>query len=162
AKLEHGCEPGWFPNQKARETQARALGTFVTTAGRHRCFGITPPGRSDEGRYEVPVIESVRTLRRLTPDNDLDFHIVAEITQRFVQNGRAFYGGSTVILDEEGNIRFVIGKSVRNQKRRADTDTFLTEAPAAYRQAFSDKRDASAILRRFHARPSQKRSQGGS
>lgn len=153
SNLEHGCEPGWFPPEDVRKEQAEALGKFVTAPGRHACFGITEPGRRKDGRYEPPVIESVRTLRRLTPDDDLDFHIVAEISQRYVRNGRSFYGGSTAILDEEGRIRLVVGKGVRNQARLAATDRFLSRAPREYRQAFEDKRGASsALIRRFHVR----------
>src|SRR5690606_4116731 len=151
AELKHGCEPGWFAEQEHREAQARLLGEFVTAPGRHRYFGIAPPGRHGDEQYDPPKIESVRTLRRLTPDEELDFHIVAEITQRAVRKGRAYYGGSTVILDEEGTIRFVIGKGVANAKRRTAADTFLSGAPAAYRAAFEGKADASALLRRFHA-----------
>lgn len=158
AELKHGCEPGWFAEQQQREAQARFLGEFVTAPGRHRYFGIVPPGRRDDGTYDPPRIESVRTLRRLTPDEELDFHIVAEITQRAVRKGRAYYGGSTVILDEEGVIRFAIGKGVANAKRRAAADTFLSGAPAAYRAAFEGKPDASALLRRFHASKGRKRS----
>lgn len=153
AKLSHGCEPGWFPPQTVREKQAEILGKYVTAPGRHACFGLTKPGRSDRGEYQPPIIESVRTLRRLTPDNDLDFHIVAEISQRFVRNGRSFYGGATVSLDEEGRLRLVIGKGVRNQERRAATDRFLARAPAEYRKAFeSEDRASSALIRRFHVR----------
>jgi hypothetical protein len=157
ANLRHGCEPGWFPAQQARVDQATALGAFVTTSGRHASFGIQEPGKRDAGQYHVPVIESVRTLRRLTPDDELDFHIVAEITQRFVRNGRTFYGGSTVILDEEGQIKFVIGKGVSNKKRQAETQKFLATAPVTFRDAFEGKAGSGALLQRFHARPRRSR-----
>jgi len=153
ANLTHGCEPGWFPDQQAREAQAKALGEFVT-AGRHRYFGIVPPGKRGENKYDPPVIQSVRTLRRLTPDDDLDFHIVAEVTQRRERNGKSFYGGSTLVLDEEGHIRFVIGKGVENNERLRETERFLRDAPPAYRDAFKGERwSSSALVRRFHSRP---------
>jgi hypothetical protein len=159
SELRHGCEPGWFPPQAVREQRADALGEFVTTPDRHRFFGIVEPGRRDDGRYEAPTIESIRSLRRLTPDDDLDFHVVAEITQRFVRKGRSFYGGSTIVLDEDGQIRFVIGKGVRNERRRKATESFLAGAPAEFRAAFDgDRTGHGALIRRFHARSKSRKS----
>jgi hypothetical protein len=151
-QLRHGCEPGWYPDEKARYEQADALGKFVTASGRASEFGLVPTRGRKADEYALPVIQSVRTLRRLTPAGELDFHVVAEITQRRVRNGRSFYGGSTVILDEEGTVRFVIRKAVDHDGRRADTDTFLKEAPAAYRAAFSgDSSNTGTLMRKFHA-----------
>jgi len=89
----------------------------------------------------------------LSPDEELDFHVVAEVTQRVRRNGRWHYGGSTVVIDEEGRIRFVIGKGVRTQERLQKTDAFLAAAAPEYRAAFEhDEWDAGTIIRRFHAR----------
>ncbi|HUF47957.1 MAG TPA: hypothetical protein VMM93_09075 [Vicinamibacterales bacterium] len=152
ARLRHDREPGWFPGPVERARRARALGDYIT-AGRHKYFGVVPPGRRDGAEYEPPVIESVRTLRRLSPDNELDFHVVAEVTQRVRRNRRWFPGGSTVVIDECGRIRYVIGKGVGNQARRQATDRFLAAAPPEYRQAFeADTWDTGRLVRRFHAR----------
>jgi hypothetical protein len=152
ARLRHGREPGWFAARSERRRRASALGDFIA-AGRHKYFGVVPPGRHDGEEYEPPVIESVRSLRRLTPDDELNFHVVAEVTQRVRRNRRWFLGGSTVIIDEGGRIRFVIGKGIRNKERRKATDLFLATAPREYRAAFeSDAWDAGALVRRFHAR----------
>ena len=96
ADLRHVREPGWFAEQDERERRATVLGDFITK-DRHRCFGIAEPGKRDGEEYDLPVIESVRTLRRLSPDDELDFHIVAEVTQRVRRNKRWFFGGSTSI-----------------------------------------------------------------
>jgi hypothetical protein len=158
SRLRHGCEPGWFASERERKRRALVLGKFVTEPGRHRYFGIAEPGRRDDGEYAIPTIESVRSLRRLTPDDDLDFHMVAEIAQRFVRKGRTYYGGSTVVLDEDGEIRFVIGKGIQNEKRRKATHAFLASESAEFRAAFDDKRPGQkgALIRRFHARPRRK------
>jgi hypothetical protein len=156
-QLRHGYEPGLFPNETERKERARALGDFVTAA-RHRYFGIVPPGLNDGDRYESPVIESVRTLRRLTPDDELDFHVVAEITQRVRRKHGWYYGGSTVLLDETGCVRFVIGKSVSKVARWKATEAYLATAPREYRAAFAhDDWDGGALIRRFHARPRRRR-----
>jgi hypothetical protein len=153
AQLRHGREPGWFASRSERERRARVLGDFITE-GRHKYFGVVEPGTRGGEKYEPPVIESVRTLRRLSPDDELDFHVVAEVTQRVRRNGRWFLGGSTVVVDEVGRIRFVVGKGIRNQARREDFDAFLRSAPPEYRTAFEqDEWDSGSLVRRFHARP---------
>lgn len=158
--MRHGPDPGVFPPQEERVERAEALGAFVTR-GLHRYFGIVPPGSHGGRRYEAPVIESVRTLRRLTPDDELDFHVVAEITQRVRRNGRWFYGGSTVVIDQDGHIRFVIGKGVANAARQAATDRFLAAAPNEYRDAFeAEAWSSGALVRRFHARATHRRRDG--
>lgn len=158
ANLRHGREPGWFAVLDERVRRASVLGDFVT-GGRHRYFGIVPPGKRDGVEYDVPVVESVRTLRRLSPDDDLDFHVVAEVTQRVRRNRRWFFGGSTVVIDEAGRIRYVIGKGIGNRTRQDATDAFLARAPREYRAAFeTDRWDRGSLMRRFHARsPRRKR-----
>jgi len=154
--LRHGREPGWFAEQGERERRASVLGDFVTD-NRHQYFGIVEPGKRDGEEYDLPVVESIRTLRRLSPDDELNFHIVAEVTQRVRRNKRWFFGGSTVVIDEDGRIRYVIGKGIRNRARRDATDSFLARAPREYRAAFeSDHWDRGSLMRRFHAR-SQRR-----
>jgi hypothetical protein len=155
--LRHGREPGWFAPDDERARRADALGEFITS-GRYDDFGLAEPGRRGGEEYDLPVIESVRTLRRLSPDDELDFHVVAEVTQRVRHNKRWYYGGSTIVIDEDGHFRFVIGKGVRNRKRRRQTDSFLSSSPAAYRTAFDrDTWDSGALVRRFHAKGKRRR-----
>ena len=90
ADLRHRFEPGWFADAGERRSRAESFGRYVTAEGRHNYFGLRRPGRSGELLYDVPVVESVRTLRRLTPDDELDFHVVAEVTQR-VRKGKRWY-----------------------------------------------------------------------
>ena len=157
AEMRHGREPGWFSDPGEREQRARILGDFIT-ADRYPYFGLAQPGRRDGEDYDLPVIESVRTLRRLSPDDELDFHVVAEVTQRVRRNQRWFYGGATVVIDESGRIRYVVGKGVRSRTRQAATDRFLARAPREYRAAFeSDEWNRGALVRRFHAAPARRR-----
>jgi hypothetical protein len=154
ADLKHRFEPGWFAEEDERKDRARTLGHYVTKATYLQEFGLRKPGREGEWRYDLPVIESIRTLRRLTPDDDLDFHIVAEVTQRGKKGRRWYWGGSTVIIDADGSVRFVIRKSVGNDKRHENTDDFLKRAPREYRQAFDgDEWSPGGVIRRFHSRP---------
>jgi hypothetical protein len=152
--LRHTYEPGWQTTRAERQRRADALGAYVTD-GRHPYFGIVEPGTRDGDEIEPPVIQSIRSLRRLTSERELDFHIVAEITQRRRKGrrGRWFYGGSTVVLDEDGQIRYVIGKGVMNAGRETRTDAFWQTAPTVYGRAFTDAPGAKrAILKRLHRR----------
>jgi hypothetical protein len=160
AKLRHNREPGWFADQGERERRASVLGDFITD-GRHRYFGVAEPGKRDGEEFDVPVVESVRTLRRLSPDDELDFHIVAEVTQRVRRNRRWFFGGATVMIDESGRVHYVIGKGIGNRARREATDRFLARAPREYRVAFErDEWDRGSLVRRFHARSKSRRRRG--
>ena len=153
ADLHHTFEPGWFADQEERLHRATALGKYVTSHGRHKYFGVLPSGSSGGLLYDEPVVESIRTLRRLTPDDDLDFHIVAEVTQRVKKDRRWYFGGSTVVLDADGCVRFVIGKGVGKADRHRQTDAFLERSPAEYRRAFEqDEWSPGAVIKRFHTR----------
>ena len=139
--------------QEARIRQLTQLLRTAQVGEAPQSSGVVEPGTRGGEKYEPPVIESVRTLRRLSPDDVLDFHVVAEVTQRVRRHNRWFFGGSTVVLDEVGRIRFVIGKGIRNQSRRKQFDAFLKAAPAEYRTAFErDEWNSGALVKRFHAR----------
>jgi len=157
SELRHRFEPGWFADHGERQSRANSFGRYVTSEGRHKYFGLRPPGRSGELLYDAPVVESVRTLRRLTPDDDLDFHVVAEVTQRVRKGKRWYWGGSTVVIGAEGSPRFVIGKGVTNPERRDATDAFLQHAPREYKHAFeTEEWSPGAVIRRFHSRSSKR------
>jgi hypothetical protein len=87
-------------------------------------FGLVrPDARSGEDRVDLPCVESIRTSRRVGPDGQIIFDLVAEVTQRRVvrRGGRElhYYGGATVILGPQGEVRYVISKSVMNEERLA-------------------------------------------
>ncbi len=100
--------------------QAAALGDFVTQP--HQCdeFGLMP---ADPPRVEPPSIQSVRTTRRVGPDGQVLFDLVAEVTQRRVvvdpdtRISAKFVGGATIIIGPRGDIRYVISKNIRQQHR---------------------------------------------
>lgn len=148
-RLAHLHEPGFPVDASERIARANHLGNYVT-AGRHDYFGLAvPSGRTG---VEPPVVQSVRTLRRLTPDRELDFHVVAEITQRRTHGRRSYHGGATIVIDETGAIRYVIGKGVMSERREARTAEFLRSASETSRRAASGDGRASrgALLREWH------------
>ena len=106
--------------------QACELGEYVT--GSPVCMeelGLVQNGdqRLEGDKVTLPMIESVRTLRRVGPDGQTIFDTVAEILQvRTVRSrdgkpGFDIYGGCTIILDSQGSIRCGIVKSVVGERR---------------------------------------------
>lgn len=103
---------------------AGALGRLVTHPAFAPEFGLISPLSPDYDTrtMALPVVESIRIARRIGPDMQLAFDVVAEVTQRIMveQDGIEwpFYGGSTIILDSAGSVRFVISKRVDNIERQ--------------------------------------------
>ncbi|MGJ0223486.1 hypothetical protein ACQUZK_08810 [Streptococcus pyogenes] len=106
------------------DRQADALGRYITAPGRSRFFGIVTRAEAARLGLQVglPTIQSVRATRRVGPVGQVVFDLVAEVTQaRTVRTERgqefAFLGGSTVVLDPSGNVRFIVGKGTNSTAR---------------------------------------------
>ena len=86
---------------------------------------------------DTPIVESVRASRRVGPDGNVVFDLVAEVTQRVerrLPGGKRveLYGGATILIDAWGDVRFVIRKRVLREKQDAEAIAFLTGDGAAY------------------------------
>jgi hypothetical protein len=85
---------------------------------------------------DLPCVHSIRSSRRVGPQGQVIFDLIAEVTQRRVvtRNGErfTFYGGSTIILGPEGEFRFVVGKGVRNRRRLDEQVAFTRGKGKAY------------------------------
>ena len=107
------------PDELSR--QAEVLYAYVSRPHLTEEFGLAP-ANSDEG-VDPAVVESIRTTRRVGPDGELLFDLVAEITQRRnvidPETGlkSKFFGGSTVIIGPEGEFRYIISKNLMNPDR---------------------------------------------
>jgi hypothetical protein len=99
--------------------QAHVLGEYLTRSPEIAEFGLMPPG----GAAEPFAIQSIRMARRVGPDDQVLFDLVAEVTQRRIVNlpggpaSAKFVGGSTLIIGPKGEIRYVISKNIGNQAR---------------------------------------------
>ena len=132
-------DPGTPVTVGEQIAQACELGEYVTASPqRMKEFGLVENGNEElEGdKVTLPRIESVRTLRRFGPDGNAVFDTVAEILQtrtvrpRDGKPGFEIYGGSTLILDSNGNVRMVIRKSVVGE-RRLDRRLEFLEGPTS-------------------------------
>jgi hypothetical protein len=118
---------------------AGAIGRMVSDPDLAGEFGLVSPlsPEFDAKTTSIPVVESVRIARRVGPNRQLTFDLVAEVTQRMQvrRNGGSFpfYGGATIILDAAGSIRFVIGKRLDNEQRQqAQWDYMNTPSAASF------------------------------
>jgi hypothetical protein len=138
AELKFNGDPALPANERELKRQARALGQIVS---KHLVgFGLAAKGdvKLNGDEVELPVIESIRSSRRIGPSGQVLFDIVAEVTQlRRAGSGEKdsgkegsgevfnFYGGATVIIDPKGRIRYAMTKSVTNKNRLDEQRDFL-------------------------------------
>ena len=63
------------------------------------------------------------------------------------------YGGSTVILNTGGQIRYIIAKSIKSRRREAAQRAYLeSRAGREYRRYFEHDQSPAARLRLLHGR----------
>ncbi len=130
ADLQFDGDPGRPMSTEELSRRAEILGRFVTEPQHLAIFGLAPP--SAARGFDQPCIESIRTSRRVSPDGEVGFDLVAEVTQkRLIEHGGErflFFGGSTIILGPRGEVRYAITKSVASETRVLDQATFVTGA----------------------------------
>jgi len=140
------------------QDRATVLGHYIMNSEdseRPTYFGLLSP--SKKNGIDLPVIESIRTLRRVSPNGSVNFDFVAEVVQRRKSpKGRWLYGGATIILDNMGNIRYLIVKNVGSKNREKRFDDFLRQNPGSA-SFFEEGRAPSAKrFRALHARRRQR------
>lgn len=127
SSMEFDGDPAKPVSVAEMRRQAGALGRLVSQPGHDREFGLVCPGNPafTRGEYDLPLVESVRSARRVGVDQNVNFDTVAEVVQhRHVRkpDGRSFsfFGGSTVILGPRGNVRYIIRKRVDDDADRME------------------------------------------
>jgi hypothetical protein len=113
--------------------QAGALGRLMSRPEHLEGFGLCGPDhpRLAGDSVSLPRVESIRSSRRVGPDGQIIFDLIAEVTQtRRVHDDGAgaafdFLGGSTVVIGPDGCIRYVISKSILNEARLERQRSFL-------------------------------------
>ena len=108
-------DPGLAADADELEAQAAALAATVTDERYFEAFGLALP---DCKEFMEPAVQSIRTARRVGPNGQVLFYLVAEVTQeRRVDGLPPFHGGATVIVDPDGSVRYAIVKNVKNTRR---------------------------------------------
>jgi hypothetical protein len=150
-RLKHVRRPGEVATTDELRQRATALGKFVTQPALLHHFGLARPARKPH-LIEPPVVESIRTMRRIGQDNTVHFDLVAEVIQRrLTGRGKWFYGGSTVIIDAYGRVRYAIGKHVTSTRREREFGAYMRRAPALYPGFFGKQPPSGAkLLQHLH------------
>jgi hypothetical protein len=156
-RLRFKGDPGRAANAAELKRQGTVLGGVVAAQGQEEAFGLLPAGKNGACK---PRIESIRSARRVGPDGQVVFDVVAEVTQNCIvptKGGRntVVHGGSTVILGPEGDIRYVIRKGMSSQSR-IDALSEFAESPRGL--AFWHEKDGAFrprdnVLQMLHEAP---------
>ncbi len=151
AELRFDGDPALPANEGELKRQACELGKIVTKKELMPLFGLAAKGdpklkrdaKLDPDEVALPKIQSVRSSRRIGPSGQVVFDIIAEVTQRrSAQVSGApdtcnFYGGSTVIIDPKGAIRYIIARRVTDNARLQQQIDFLNgPVGAQYKDSF--------------------------
>jgi hypothetical protein len=124
-RLRFDGDPGRAAGVEELRRQADVLGQYVSDPRNAGAFQIHPPdGEKPRGIEYVapPRIESIRCARRVSPDGPILFDLIAEVLQSgTVRRGSTlfdFSGGSTVVIDPFGQVRYVIYKKLDSVERQ--------------------------------------------
>lgn len=160
AHLSFRGDPACAAGPEELQRQACVLGEFVTRPEHLADFGLAA---ADDPRLagcevEPPRVQSIRSARRVGPDGQVVFDLVAEIVQRCEvaatrgHGAYPVYGGTTVIIGPEGEIRYSISKSLLGAGRLARRLEFLlSDAGAQYWVHDSGRyRQKGALFRLLH------------
>lgn len=134
-------DPGRVSDSRELERQARAFGRLASSPANRAQFGLVEPMQSSTMRVYPPVVESIRSARRVGPDGQIAFDVVGEIVQRkrayATDGGKSFdfYGGATVLFDASGSVRYIIRKRVDHEIRfKQQADFIARDALGMWRE----------------------------
>jgi hypothetical protein len=157
-RLRFEGDPGRPASERELGRQANALGRFVTDPANVDLFHLVSPRNPPKGVVQAPpaLVQSVRVSRRAAPDGQVVFDLIGEITQTCTVNVRGqmfdMTGGSTVVIDPEGRVRYSIFKRLTSDRRR-ERQLHAMRGPLKQFWKKSGRRFTiqSHMLRRLHA-----------
>ena len=131
--------PGTAAGPEELRRQACALGEYISQDSVLAEFGLVADNdpRLNGCAVDLPTVESIRTTRRIGPDGQVIVDLVAEVVQRCTvprrgsHKGFTFFGGGTIILGPDGEIRYSICKSVLGRGRLDRRRKFIESPPGS-------------------------------
>ena len=142
ASLRFQGDPARPASAEELRRQACAFGDLVSRPEFIDHFGMVAPGWYEDEEIDRPCVHSIRSSRRVGPQGQVVFDLVAEVTQRRIvtRHGErfTFYGGSTVILGPDGEFRYIIGKGVHSDRRLDDQLRFTRGRGSPFWKLSSD------------------------
>ncbi|MFL6415793.1 MAG: peptidase M4 [Bryobacteraceae bacterium] len=137
SRLRFRGDPANAAGIKELKRQASELGGLITKPGCYDLFGLVDRDAAEWVWQDVdlPCVQSIRSTRRIGPDGQIVFDLIAEVTQRrtaHTEDGTPydFYGGSTIILGPDGEIRYTINKRICQRDREKTQREFIQDTPA--------------------------------
>lgn len=134
SRLRFRGDPANAAGPKELKRQASELGSLITRPDALELFGLVDPASAEwAGRdVDLPCVESIRSTRRVGPDGQIVFDLIAEVTQRrtaTAEDGTPydFYGGSTIILGPNGEVRYTINKRICQPNREKQQRQFMQD-----------------------------------
>ena len=105
--------------------QANVLGAFVTEPANAHALHLVAPGMKLPRNVTYaapPIVQSIRSTRRVADDGGVLFDLVAEVTQACtIQLGGElmdFMGGCTLIIGPDGGVRYAVYKRLDSAERQ--------------------------------------------
>jgi hypothetical protein len=133
-RLRFRGDPANAAGKKELKRQAYELGSLITQPGSFDLFGLVDPAseKSAGEDLDLPCVQSIRSTRRVGPDGQIVFDLIAEVTQRRTartEDGTPydFYGGSTIILSPDGQVRYTINKRICHEGREKTQREFVAD-----------------------------------
>jgi len=161
-ELHFEGDPGRAASAGELRRQAGVLGGLVSRPEYLEVFGLARRGHPRLGKDTVgrPCVHSIRASRRIGPDGQIVFDLVAEVTQTRHVQARGddpafeFLGGSTVVIGPDGAVRYVVSKSVLNEDRLRRQRDFMMSRRGQQLWVTKDGRAVRAPrpFRALHAR----------
>ncbi|QQR73327.1 MAG: hypothetical protein IPJ17_17850 [Holophagales bacterium] len=151
-RLNLDCDGGflrWRPGDPVQREAAGALGRAICNSAAGRPLGLMEP----KGATGEIGIYSLRTLRRVAPDDEVSFDLVAEVVQKRRVREGYFLGGCTLVIDSQGKITYAVYKDVDSRHRLRDQRRWLRTQPEEIAAAAWDEHSAAStgLLQHFHA-----------
>ncbi len=147
-------------NKARAQENAKLLWRYANTAANCKALGLERP--TGKGAPKIQV-NSFHPIHRVGPNGQLEIDFVVQFLQQreipILPNEPGagttlFRGGSTVIFDHRGEVRYVIHKSIGNRKRIARQRDYLNQqaemsAVALYEANAAKPLDFAAVHRGF-------------
>lgn len=138
----------WGNNRESLRDAADALGRAICHSDRGRQFGLLEPSST----ILPAAIMSLRTLRRVAPDRSVKIDLVAEVVQKQKVREGWYFGGSTLVINSRGQVRFAIVKDLKSPGRLKEQRTWLSTQPTEIQEAAwaEHSKVAARLQRRMH------------
>lgn len=134
-----------WPDGQAQRDAAQALCAVLCTPAHAHDAGLMAPDA--KAGVLPPMLLSLRPLRRVSPEGDVRFDLVAELVQKRKVREGWFLGGATVVVSSAGEVRYAIAKHIDSARRLKAQRDWLRGQDKDVRDAAWDKHSGKSAAR---------------